>query len=204
MMAQERKQHGFLLSVMLVLGSLGTGGLAVSIGLSAYQNQERFDQVDAEKRAFKFSYSPVVCQSPQSFLIPNSNVCSVARIRRIEENIIFSKLEQRASVHSKLVNQQLRMMIMFVIGTLSSFLTSILMFRQVKDVTFTGYLLYSFPEEIISELAALREQLTKQKRSTWLIRSILFYQILTLVWGIYIQINIDNLTLPSRDRRIDK
>jgi hypothetical protein len=77
-------------------------------------------------------------------------------------------------------------------------------FQKFKEITFLGHLKCYFSDEIVAELVALREKLTKEGKSTWVVKFTLFYQILTLVWGIYIQINIDNLTLPSSDRRIDK
>ncbi len=92
-------------------------------------------------------------------------------------------------------------------GSLATLVLLLLMLRslqQVKGITFSDHLICYFSEEIVAELAALREQLTDEEKPTWLIRFILSYQILTLIWGIYIRINIDNLTLPSRDRRIDK
>jgi HEAT repeats len=90
------------------------------------------------------------------------------------------------------------------LATLVLLLLKLLHSQQVKGITFSVNLKSYFSDDIVAELAALRERLTKENKSTWRIRISLFYQILTLVWGIYIQINIDNLTLPSRDRRIDK
>jgi hypothetical protein len=79
---------------------------------------------------------------------------------------------------------------------------------QFKDITLLDYLINIFPEDIVDDivanLAALRERLTKEEKSPWLVQFILFCQILTLAWGICIEMNIDNITLPSRDRRIDK
>jgi HEAT repeats len=94
----------------------------------------------------------------------------------------------------------------------SSFVTLVLLLlkllhsQQVKGITF--YLKCYFPEDIIEDvvanLAVLRERLTKEEKSPLLIQFILFCQILTLAWGICIEMNIDNITLPSRDQRIDK
>lgn len=75
--------------------------------------------------------------------------------------------------------------------------------RQLQGITWVGYLNFYFPEEVVAELAALRAQLTQTQKSTWLIRYILFYEVLTLIWAFYIQITIDNFWLPSSDRRID-
>jgi hypothetical protein len=60
-------------------------------------------------------------------------------------------------------------------------LIMLLKFESLIIVNPPIHIIYCFPEEVVSELAALRDRLTKYKKSTRLIRFILFYQILTLV-----------------------
>jgi HEAT repeat protein len=58
MIEQEKKQQirqKVVFLVLLAVGCLGAGGFAVSRGISAYQNNEKFLQVDAEE---KFSRQP--------------------------------------------------------------------------------------------------------------------------------------------------
>lgn len=74
---------------------------------------------------------------------------------------------------------------------------------QFEGISWSGYFKYYFPEEVLAELAALEKKLTKEKKSTYLIRCLLLLQILTLIWAFGVQIKIDNLWLPNRDRRID-
>jgi hypothetical protein len=116
-----------------------------------------------------------------------------------QNNQQFSKIDNVMFVCISFYHKQL-ILIFATIGILLSLWHLI----RFKNITLLGYLINIFPEEIVSELTVLREQLTKEKKSIWLIRLSLFHQILTLVWAIYIQINLDNLTLSLRDRRIDK
>jgi hypothetical protein len=113
------------------------------------------------------------------------------------------KLKSHATTTQNL-NRELMMIGVASAATLVLLLLMLRSIQQFKAITFSDHLICYFSEEIVSELVALRDRLTKEKKSTWLIRFILFYQILTLGWGIYIQIDIDNRTLPSRDRKIDK
>jgi hypothetical protein len=64
-----------------------------------------------------------------------------------------------------------------------------------------GYLGCYFPEEAVGELIALRRELTHTKKSRIVIEITLLYVVFTLIWAFYIQINIENLWLPSKDQR---
>jgi hypothetical protein len=73
--------------------------------------------------------------------------------------------------------------------------------RQVQRIGWNDHLTCYFPEEVVGELIALRRELTQANQSKLLIETKLLYEIFTLIWGFYIQINIDNLSLPSKDQR---
>jgi hypothetical protein len=60
-----------------------------------------------------------------------------------------------------------------------------------------------FPDEIVAEMKALHEKLSLEKKSSWYIRTKLFYEFITLIWALNVQIKIDNLHLPSKQRNVD-
>jgi hypothetical protein len=197
MMEKDRKQQirrEVLFLAMLILSCLGAGGFAISCGLSAYHINEQYNEQSARLGA-------------ESISVLKNNDSSIGKITVI--SLKGTPVNSDKIVELVLNNRTIfdRELMLIGIGSTATLLLFFLILRSIhksKGITFSDRLICYFPEEIVSELAALREQLTKEKKLNWLIRSILFYQILTLVWGIYIQINIDNLTLPSRDRRIDK
>jgi HEAT repeat protein len=80
-------------------------------------------------------------------------------------------------------------------------LSTLFFLRQLHRISWQGHLICYFPEEVVGELVALRRELTQSKKSTILIQTTLLYVVFTLVWSFYIQINIDNLWLPSKDQR---
>lgn len=241
MIEQEKKQQirqKVLFLVMLAVGCLGAGIFSVSRGMSAYQNKEKFVQVDTEE---KFSRLPQYLLNDLALLKDSNKYvrCSAAEALgqlRAKEAIpqlmlwlkdsdssdrysatralskIYFKTHQnhnsdRASgvtVTRQNLDQELILLGSSSLASLVLLLLMLRYFQQFKGITFSSHLKCYFPDEIVAELAALRERLTKEKKLIWLIRFRLFYQIITLAWGIYIEMNIDNLTSPSRDRRIDK
>jgi hypothetical protein len=73
--------------------------------------------------------------------------------------------------------------------------------RELQRIIWQDYLICYFPEEVVGELTALRHELTQAKKSPLLVEITLLHVIFTLLWAFYIQINIDNLWLPSKDQR---
>jgi hypothetical protein len=197
MMEQERKQQiqrKVLFLAICIFGCLGTGGFAVYRGLSAYHINEQYNEQSARLGA-------------KSISVFKNNDSSIGKItvQALEGTDVNSdKIVELVLTNREFFDRELTLMGIGSTGTLVLFVLVLRSIHQFKGLTFSDRLICYFPEEIAAELTALQEQLTKEKKSTLLIRFILFYQILTLVWGIYIQIKIDNLTLPSRDRRIDK
>jgi hypothetical protein len=74
-------------------------------------------------------------------------------------------------------------------------------FRELQKIIWQDHLICYFPEEVVGELTALRHELIQAKKSTLLVEITLIHVIFTLIWAFYIQINIDNLWLPSKDQR---
>jgi HEAT repeat protein len=85
----------------------------------------------------------------------------------------------------------------------SSFLSFLTLFclRQVLRIGWNGHLICYFPEEVVGELIAFRHELIQEKKPMILIETTLLCVVFTLIWAFYIQINIENLWLPSKDQR---
>jgi hypothetical protein len=60
-----------------------------------------------------------------------------------------------------------------------------------------------FPDDIVAEMTAMREKLFLEKKSIWYVRAKLFYEFIRLLWALNVQIKIDNLYLPSKQRNVD-
>jgi hypothetical protein len=60
-----------------------------------------------------------------------------------------------------------------------------------------------FPEEIRGELGSLKQRMEKRKTSIWKIRFRLFQEWVGLLWAFYVQIRLENLMLPDRNRTGD-
>ncbi len=87
--------------------------------------------------------------------------------------------------------------------TAFSFLLMLTLFslRELQRILWKDYLICYLPEEAVGEMIAFRRKLTQAKKSKLLIETKLLYEIFTLIWAFYIQINIENLWLPSKDQR---
>jgi hypothetical protein len=88
-----------------------------------------------------------------------------------------------------------------LVALLSLFLLTLFSLKELQKILWKDHLTCYFPEEIVGELIALRQELTQAKKSRIIIETTLLYVVFTLIWAFYIQINIDNLWLPSKDQR---
>jgi hypothetical protein len=88
-----------------------------------------------------------------------------------------------------------------LVASLLLFLLTLFSFQQLYRIGWQEYIVCYFPEEVVGELIALRRELTKAEKSTLFIETKLLHEVLTLIWAFYIQINIENLSLPSKDQR---
>jgi PBS lyase HEAT-like repeat len=73
--------------------------------------------------------------------------------------------------------------------------------RELQRILWKDHLTCYFPEEVVGELIVLRQELTQAKKYRIIIETTLLYVVFTLIWAFYIQINLDNLWLPSKDQR---
>jgi hypothetical protein len=121
---------------------------------------------------------------------------------------IYLKFNQEHKVNSSVINQSRRMrdsqwtLTGFALAAfLFLLLLTLFCLKELQRITWKDHITCYFPEEVVSELSALRGELTQTKKSTLLVETTLLYVIFTLIWAFYIQINIDNLWLPSKDQR---
>jgi HEAT repeat protein len=121
---------------------------------------------------------------------------------------IHLRFNQEYKVNSSPMNQSRRIrdsqriLTGFALSAFSFlFLLTLFCLKELQRIVWEDYLICYFPEEVVSELSALRSELTQAKKSTLLVETTLLYVIFTLIWAFYIQINIDNLWLPSKDQR---
>lgn len=67
----------------------------------------------------------------------------------------------------------------------------------------TAQLVAFLPEDWVAELGALQRRMKKAKVLPWKIRLRLLEEFLTLLWVFYVQVRLENLGLPPRDRKTD-
>ena len=60
------------------------------------------------------------------------------------------------------------------------------------------------PEECVAEMGALARRMKKENASPWEIRLRLLEEFVSLIWVFYIQIKLENLSLPFQDNQIDE
>ncbi len=67
----------------------------------------------------------------------------------------------------------------------------------------TGQLIVVLPEECVAELTMLKQRMQAEQRPSWFIRLRLIQETLELLLAFSIRIRLDNLGLPSQEKRID-
>jgi hypothetical protein len=73
----------------------------------------------------------------------------------------------------------------------------LLLRRNQISLPLTGQLIIVLPEECVVELEAFHQQIKFEKRSAWVIRMIMLWTVLELLWAFHVQINVENLSLPK-------
>lgn len=86
---------------------------------------------------------------------------------------------------------------------LSALLLALVRLQGLYRFPPTVHLVAFLPEECVAELGALQRRMKKAKASPWQIRLRLLEEFVTLLWVFFIQVQLENLTLPSGDRKID-
>jgi hypothetical protein len=107
----------------------------------------------------------------------------------------------RSELYRKTREDWWRLTIFASITSLYLLLLALFSLRQLQKVIWKDYLICYFPDEVVGELIAFRRELTEANKSTLSIETRLLYVVFTLIWAFYIQINIENLWLPSKDQR---
>jgi hypothetical protein len=83
------------------------------------------------------------------------------------------------------------------ISALCFLMLLLLLRRNQISLPLTGQLIIVLPEECIVELEDFHQQIKFEKRSAWVIRMIMLWTVLELLWALHIQINVENLWLPK-------
>ena len=86
---------------------------------------------------------------------------------------------------------------------LMTLLVLLLRLQDRSSLPATSHLIAFLPEEYVAEFSVLQERMKKAKASPWQVRIRLFEEFVTLLWVFYIQVQFENLFLPSDDRKID-
>ena len=81
-------------------------------------------------------------------------------------------------------------------------LSALLLVRQRnRGITWNMTGLCFLPEECVGELDTLYEGLKSEEKAIWTIRLIMLWNILVLLKSLYIQVAIEDLFLPSKNKR---
>jgi HEAT repeat protein len=120
-------------------------------------------------------------------------------VRKQKPDVKITHVEQARLVY----NLKLAFTGIAVISAISFLFLMLQQTRHFQGITWSGYWICYFPEEVVQDLADLSDRLAQEGKTTRQIRTRIYAEILTLIWAFYIQINIENLWLPKGDRRID-
>ena len=122
------------------------------------------------------------------------------------------KLVQGSDLESYLNNEPERQRIFLVSVTflsLSVILLLISLFtlnrlQSSHNLPHNSHLIAFLPEECVAEMGALAKRMKKENASSWEIRLRLLEEFVTLIWVFYIQIKLENLSLPFQNNQIDE
>lgn len=87
---------------------------------------------------------------------------------------------------------------------LTALLLTIIRLKISYDIPSNTQIIAFLPEECVAELGILIKRMKKENASPWEIRLRLMTELLYLFWALYIQIQLENLWLPSQDHEIDE
>lgn len=122
------------------------------------------------------------------------------------------KLIQRSDLYNYLNNETKRertFLLSAIFLSLSVLLLLISLFILTRLQTShnlppNSHLIAFLPEECVAEMGALARRMRRENASTWEIRLRLLEEFLSLIWVFYIQIKLENLSLPFQDNQIDE
>ena len=124
----------------------------------------------------------------------------------------LGKLIQESDLESHLNNEfdrQRTFLISLTFLSLSVILLLILLLTLTRlksshNLPPNSHLIAFIPEECVAEMGALERRMKKANASHWEIRLRLLEEFVTLIWVFYIQIKLENLSLPFQDKQIDE
>ena len=200
---------------LLSLGFLCLLGVAAIRVPVALEQQSRYRQTQAQLQSFNLERS-------QEQSLMQELVQELARLRQLELewsrsleqslewslNLSQERLMERSLELERVLTLERRMTYEFIgLGaTALGGLVLLLLLMSQRDrtgVPLTGHLVLVLPEECVAELAALHQRLRKQRCPRWYVRFRMVQETLELMFGVYVQINLDNWGLPGQGNRID-
>ncbi|ELS03115.1 hypothetical protein Xen7305DRAFT_00028350, partial [Xenococcus sp. PCC 7305] len=112
----------------------------------------------------------------------------------IESQVLFTDEQKQAKL--------IQFSILAILSFTGLMISLVLLARQRNQgITWSMTAMCLLPEECVGELSVLYEQLQTKHKSATTIRLIMLWNILVLLKSIYIQVAIEDLFLPSRNKR---
>jgi hypothetical protein len=200
----------FIVSTLLLVSCLGLGGFAILSASNFKQQMAQNAKAKTTQKFQKIQFLVAFLKEPNPYVRP-AVVEGLSQILTKEDIPLLIPLLKDSDplVYFGIMGILRRLLVreaIFIGGASLASLTLLVLLMQryrVQGITWAGYMNCCFPEEVVAELLALCEGLTQAKKSPWLIRIILLYQVCTLIWAFYIQINLENLSLPPGHRGTD-
>ena len=180
-----------LIFISLVSGLFGILTLHASVFiLKRSKNVDLENEKLVEQKVMSGQYTKSSANKPKTYLY--TDTVSRKDIRHANPLLYFS--------------------ILFMFGIASVFYmllsvsTCLLFLQKIRNSNSTFLktrLVIFLPEEYIAELEVLRCRMERNKAARWEIQLRICQEIIILFWVSYVQIKLENLFLPRRDRKID-
>ncbi|MHC5725738.1 MAG: hypothetical protein ACYTXY_16705, partial [Nostoc sp.] len=160
------------------------------------QAQARLDQVQAQLKQAQIDQAQARIDQAQAQSDLTQAGCNQAQAQLKQVHAQFKQAWAQAEVSGRTPLQYQFMLL--GISALSFILMLLLLLRRNQiSLPLTGQLIIFLPEECIVELEALHQQIKSEEDSIWVIRMIMLWTVLELLWALHIQINVENLWLPK-------
>jgi hypothetical protein len=217
---KKRIKKEVLQSLVLITFLLIMGASSILTGLFVYQGNQRIFESEKFSRAIKldcptrkanqnlhnnsFIKGSVRCIT--STIFNNNNGISIVQYQDengLSKTDIFIGRDTISQFRHSLSQYTIMMKVIGILSV-SILVITFLHIQRHKKNTWVEYLNCYFPEEVVSDMTALHEKLTQEKRTNTEIFYRLLCEVIHSAWAFYIQIKIDNLQLPSDGRRIGK
>jgi hypothetical protein len=124
----------------------------------------------------------------------------VVRLLRLKQTQVQTQealVEAQIQAQMQAETLQQQFILLGISGLCFILMLLLLLRRNQISLPLTGQLIIVLPEECVVELEAFHQQIKFEKRSAWVIRMIMLWTVLELLWAFHVQINVENLSLPK-------